>query len=163
VRAWRPSPRWFARRQVDLHSASPLQKGSKPAARKRRFDQPFQRDLGRPAALSKIFRLTCRANQFYQLARLVPARGAYRDRHERGMGCGGRGSVRRVKVRRAVIRERARRAGRTALKRTAKPCGPDTRCWCQAAGGDFDPTGSIEPSSRQRWRQDEFVSRESSA
>ena len=22
-----------------------------------------------------------------------PARGAYRDRHERGMGCGGRGSV----------------------------------------------------------------------
>src|SRR5437868_10781775 len=40
----------------------------KPAARKRRFDQPFQRDLGCPAAPSKIFRLTCRANQFYQLA-----------------------------------------------------------------------------------------------
>ena len=36
-----------------------------------------------------------------------------------------------------------RRAGRTALTRTAKPCGPDTRGWCQAAGGDFDPTGSI--------------------
>src|SRR5258708_6747727 len=36
---------------------------------------------------------TCRANQFYQLARLVPARGAYRDRHERGMGCGGRESA----------------------------------------------------------------------
>ena len=35
-----------------------------------------------------------------------------------------------------------RRAGRTALKRTAKPCGPDTRGWCQAAGGEFDPTGS---------------------
>src|SRR4249919_24248 len=27
--------------------------------------------------------------------------------------------------------------------RTAKPCGPDTRCWCQAVGGEFDPTGSI--------------------
>src|SRR5438270_6264785 len=27
--------------------------------------------------------------------------------------------------------------------RTAKPCGPDTRGWCQAAGGEFDPTGSI--------------------
>jgi hypothetical protein len=27
--------------------------------------------------------------------------------------------------------------------RTAKPCGPDTRCWCQAVGGDVDPTGSI--------------------
>jgi hypothetical protein len=25
--------------------------------------------------------------------RPFPARGAYRDRHERGMGCGGRGSV----------------------------------------------------------------------
>ena len=32
-------------------------------------------------------------------------------------------------VRRAVIRERTRRARRTALKRTAKPCGPDTRGW----------------------------------
>ena len=57
----------------------------------------------------------------------------------------------------------SRRAGRTALMRTAKPCGPGTRGWCQAAGGEFDPTGSIEPSSRQRWRQDEFVSRESAA
>jgi hypothetical protein len=46
-------------------------------------------------------------------------------------------------VRRAVIRERARRARRMALKRTAKPCGPGIRGWCQAAGGDFDPTGSI--------------------
>ena len=86
--------------------ADVVRAAKKPAAHKLRFDQPFQRDLGRPAALSKIFRLTCRANQFYQLARLVPARGAYRDRHERGMGCGGRSSVRCVKVRRAVIRER---------------------------------------------------------
>jgi len=38
-----------------------------------------------------------------------------------------------------------------------------TVCWCQAAGGEFDPTGSILSSSRQRWRQKEFVSRESSA
>jgi hypothetical protein len=27
--------------------------------------------------------------------------------------------------------------------RTAKPCGPDTRGWCQAVGGEFGPTGSI--------------------
>jgi hypothetical protein len=46
-----------------------------------------------PVPRAKIFRLTCRANQFYQLACLVPARGAYRDRHERGMGCGGRESA----------------------------------------------------------------------
>ena len=32
-------------------------------------------------------------------------------------------------VRRAVIRERTRRARRTALMRTAKLCGPDTRGW----------------------------------
>ena len=50
------------------------------------------------------------------------------------MGCGGRGSVGRVRcVRRAVFRERAQRAGRMTLLRTAKPCGPDTRCWCQVA------------------------------
>jgi hypothetical protein len=28
--------------------------------------------------------------------------------------------------------ERLIRAGRAALRRTAKPCGPGTRCWCQA-------------------------------
>jgi hypothetical protein len=43
-----------------------------------------------------------------------------------------------------------RRARRTALLRTAKPCGPDTRCWCQAVGGEIDPTGFDQPSSRQR-------------
>jgi hypothetical protein len=36
-----------------------------------------------------------------------------------------------------------RRWGEDGLLRTAKPCGPDTRCWCQAVGGEFDPTGSI--------------------
>jgi hypothetical protein len=39
--------------------------------------------------------------------RPFPARGAYRDRHERGRGCGGRGSVGARVVRRAVFRERA--------------------------------------------------------
>ena len=28
-------------------------------------------------------------------------------------------------------------------ERTAKPCGSGTRGWCQAAGGEVDPTGSI--------------------
>jgi len=54
-------------------------------------------------------------------------------------------------------------AGWRRSMRTAKPCGPGTRGWCEAAGGEFDPTGSIEPSSRQRRRQDEFVSGESAA
>jgi hypothetical protein len=90
-------------------------------------------------------------------------RGGSRSSRTRGGMRWTRQRQAREVVRRAVIRERARRAGRTALKRTAKPCGPDTRGWCQAAGGEFDPTGSISPSSRQRRRQDEFVSGESAA
>ena len=85
---------------------------------------------------------------------------------------------------RAVIRERARRADERRLNafsiasagthlagrglwrgklRTAKPCGPGTRGWCQAGGGLQRPTGSCEPPIRQGRRQKEFVSGESSA
>jgi hypothetical protein len=39
-------------------------------------------------------------------------------------------------VRRAVSVSECRRAGRTALLRTAKPCGPGTRCWCQVREGE---------------------------
>ena len=47
-----------------------------------------------------------------------------------------------------VSRERAAGAqDERRWLRTAKPCGPDTRCWCQAAGGEFDPTGSISHQS----------------
>jgi hypothetical protein len=84
------------------------------------------------------------------LPRPFPARGAVARRHERGRGCGGRGSVGARVFAGRVSRERYLRAGRTAPKRTAKPCGPDTRCWCQAVGDEFDPTGSVSPSSRQR-------------
>ena len=30
---------------------------------------------------------------------------------------------------------------RPMMLRTAKPCGPGTRCWCQAGGGFSNPTG----------------------
>jgi len=73
-------------------------------------------------------------------------------------------------VRRAVFRERARRAGRTTQARTAKPCGSDTRCWCQAAGGEFDPTGfdsAIKPAvtvtRRIRRRGERGISRKAIA
>ena len=52
----------------------------------------------------------------YKHHRLIPARGADRDRHERGMGCGGRGSVGRASLfagRSSVSEQRC--AGRTAL------------------------------------------------
>jgi hypothetical protein len=60
-----------------------------------------------------------------------------------GAGCVDAAASGAKRVWRAVIREQARRARRTALQRTAKSCGSDTRGWCQAAGGEFDPTGSI--------------------
>jgi hypothetical protein len=92
-----------------------------------------------------------------------PARGAYRDRHGRGAG------LRWTRKRR--VRDAVRRAGfpvsdrsrarRMAHLRTAKPCGPGTRGWCQAGGGLQSPTGRCEPPIRRRWRQEEFVSRES--
>jgi hypothetical protein len=58
----------------------------------------------------------------------VPHRGAYRDRHERGMGCGGRGSVLRATGLQGGFLgtcERSPARGREMLQRTAKSCGPD--------------------------------------
>jgi len=50
---------------------------------------------------------------------------------------------------------------RAALMRTAKPCGPGIRCWCQVCGGASGPTGRGQALIR-RWRwQDEFVAGES--
>src|SRR5215216_6283015 len=87
-------------------------------------------------------------------------------------------------VRRAAIRERApcadeRRLNAFAMAsvgrhsagwsfwrrklRTAKPCGSGARCWRQAGEGLQSSTGQCEPSIRRRWRQEEFVSRESAA
>jgi hypothetical protein len=57
-----------------------------------------------------------------------PTRGAYRDRHGRGVEGGGRGSVLRAMDRRAGWRkacERSTASGREMLLRTAKSCGPD--------------------------------------
>src|SRR6202171_1613087 len=58
--------------------------------------------------LQKYFR--SRLTQITSISAAVPSpRGAARDRHGRGAGCGGRG----------------RRCRRAALTRTAKSCGPD--------------------------------------
>ena len=60
-------------------------------------------------------------NEFYQLAPSHPPRGADGHRHERGMGCGGRGSVGAQVVAGRCCRERVTRAGRTALVAYGKP------------------------------------------
>ena len=54
-------------------------------------------------------------------------RGAYRDRHERGSGGGGRRWHRREELRRAESRERECRAYDRCDRRTAKSCGPGAR------------------------------------
>ena len=116
-----------------------------------------------PALPRKIFRFPRRANQRYKLA---PSRSEQRGvghRHERWDGMRWTRQRRaRDCDRRAVLRERscsARTNGASTpppglrpaargrrrywwrLPRTAKPCGPGTRCWCQAGGGCSDPTG----------------------
>jgi hypothetical protein len=74
----------------------------------------------------------------------VPHRGAYRDRHERGMGCGGRGSVLRAMESQGGFLgtcERSPASGREMLQRTAKSCGPDARRWRQVLRSCVGPTG----------------------
>ena len=61
-----------------------------------------------PALSAKIFRLTRRANQRYQLARLTRQEGRC-ARHERAVGCSGRGWFAKTNA---------------GLSRTAKSCGP---------------------------------------
>jgi hypothetical protein len=55
---------------------------------RRQITSDFQKS--RQARESKIFRFTCRANQRHVSARLTRWRGA-RERHERAVGCDGRG------------------------------------------------------------------------
>jgi hypothetical protein len=51
-----------------------------------------------PPHPEKIFRFPCRANQLYPLAPSRPIKRGVGHRHERGAGCGGRGSVGRSGV-----------------------------------------------------------------
>jgi hypothetical protein len=80
----------------------------------------------------RLSRLCRRANQMHCFGRPVPQRGVA-QRHQRGTGCGGRGSVRR----------------RSALKRTAKSCGPDAPTLSQVSRESFrEATVAKEPGHR---------------
>ena len=72
----------------------------KSRAHKYEFYELFQADLGRPVPSTNIFRLARRANHSYKFPRLTRERGVG-HRHERWVGCGGRGSVSRATFRRA--------------------------------------------------------------
>jgi hypothetical protein len=72
-----------------------------------------------------------------------PTRGAYRDRHGRGVGCGGRGSARAHDViagRGSPVSDQAARR-RTVLMRTAKSCGPDASTPASSLRRLVGPTG----------------------
>jgi hypothetical protein len=103
---------------------------------------PRRRGCGKTTRRAK-FRLTCRANQRYQLAPSFPGKrgGRASSRTREGMRWT-RGASARNGVAGRVSRERSTGAqDERRSQRTAKPCGPDTRCWCQAVGGAIDPTG----------------------
>ena len=65
----------------------------KGAARRLRFDEPFQRDLGRPVSLAKICRFPSIRIEGYFCAVPFRQEGRIARRHERGTGCGGRESA----------------------------------------------------------------------
>lgn len=82
--------------QISVHLASFLRATvEKGAARRLRFGELFQRDLGRPASLAKICRFPSNRIEGYFCAVLFRQEGRIARRHERGTGCGGRRSVRR--------------------------------------------------------------------
>src|SRR5450631_51158 len=98
------------------------------AAHKERFIVMFQADLPSPVPFAKIFRFTRRANHLYKFAPAHPTRGAYRDRHGRGV----RMRWTRQRLARDGIAGRverllsdSRRADERRFSRTAKSCGPD--------------------------------------
>jgi hypothetical protein len=76
--------------------------------------------------------------------RIPSHRGAYRDRHGRGMGCGGRGSVLRATGLQGGFFESVsdqRAGGREMLQRTAKSCGPDAPTLASSSRSCVGPTG----------------------
>jgi len=92
-----------------------------------------------PAPFAKIFRFAPEANQFTESHRPVPQRGDRASSRTRGgmrwtWERQARNGNRRARWTSWAVSWRARWS---ALERTAKPCGSDTRCWCQAGGGEI--------------------------
>jgi hypothetical protein len=139
----------------------------KPAAPKHEFHQPFQPDLGRPDCAAKIFRFSFPPNQLHLRAIPPHRRGAYAS--SRYVECGMRWT------RGARAREALQGGLRLGLGAVSDRSAQDERRCCvrqkrvvlaPVAGVKLaevfaSPTGFAKPSIRQRWRQEEFVSRES--
>jgi hypothetical protein len=130
---------------------SPRQNVEKRRARKRLFAQAFQRDLGRPVPSRKNISLFLRINRWLPVPHPVPLRGALaivtnvgRDAVDAAASGawswsqGGLWSVSEHSVQ-TTGESPAKPFGGDGWLRTAKPCGPGTRCWCQAGGGFTKP------------------------
>jgi hypothetical protein len=90
------------------------------AAPMRDFLLQLQADLPCPVSDAKIFRFAADPNHPYNSRHPVLRRGALAIVTNVGTGCGGRGSVGAKDVRRAVFRERARRADERRLNAFAR-------------------------------------------
>ncbi len=154
------------------------------------FPQPHQRDATRPPLPAKTFRFPESPNQPYTSRRPVLIKRGVGHRHERwdGMrwtrqrraragsqggfplrnarerfpGAQTNGAVSAFAYVSADVHMPLKAAWRMRGSRTAKPCGPGTRCWCQAGRRWCEPNRVLaSPSIRRRGGQDEFVARES--
>jgi len=129
-------------KSASANRATRVQNTAKCVARKSEFRETIQRDLGRPDRSRKIICfsflkigvLFAPSRLMKRGVRVVTIRGvrdavgatASRARAIAGQPC-------------AVSDQSAQDERRSS--RTAKPCGPGTRCWCQAGGGCSNPTG----------------------
>ena len=103
--------------------------GACPALkRKYSYSQPTQISSTSPA-VSSLTRGVSRSSRTLGWDAVDAAASGARLRSQGGFGCERSG----------------RRARRTTLMRTAKPCGPGTRCWCQVGEGLSSPTGFEKP------------------
>jgi hypothetical protein len=141
---------------------------SHPCARKAEFVEAFQSDLPCLVPLSKIFLFTFDPNHLRIPSHPVPREGrimivtnvgrdavdaaALSREGSQGGFSSFLGSVSNQPARRRTALKRLRQNSSDRTRsaessgarklRTAKPCGPGTRCWCQVGGGDVIPTGS---------------------
>jgi hypothetical protein len=156
----RTAPRMKAQmQQRSLH-------GSPGIARKQKVSQSFQADLPGPVLREKRILFARDPNQSYNSRHPGPQEGRIAIVTDVGSGMRWtrkRRHAMRIAGRTLQVCERSARVRRRAQLRTAKPCGPGTRGWCQAGGGLQSSTGRCEPPIRRRWRQKEFVSGESAA
>jgi hypothetical protein len=103
-----------------------------------------------PLAKNKSLRRLVETALLIPVSRLNK-RGVSRSSRTWSAGCGGRGSVGAPEViaGRVFVSDRPARR-RTALQRTAKSCGPGTRCWCQVSRRRYRPNrASDAPSIRE--------------